>query len=262
MHNTKEKGDIGLTEAIAEFTRNAFHVSLPLSEHLKYDMIAEKEGFLSRVQVRYTSLSKDRKINVKLQSSWSNKAGNHFNPRVKGDYDILAIYCPQTKQCYFIADQEFESTKGIVLRPYIKEQKQKNIRIAEDYVSCDRAFEIWKTLFVQGNNKVKTENLLKTLTRDNIVEMKKTMTWDDIGFVYNVTGNTIRNAAQKYGLNLISLRRGRKYSKYKKDVMKLQKKGGLSQREIAKKIGCSRGTVSYLIKCNKEEWQSGNAADC
>ena len=41
---TSKKGDIGLAQAIAAFTRNGFNVSIPISESLGYDLIVEQEG--------------------------------------------------------------------------------------------------------------------------------------------------------------------------------------------------------------------------
>ena len=74
----KQKGDIGLTKTIADLTSNQVNVSLPIAEHLKYDLVAESKGKLLRVQVRYTSESKGTNLlRVKLRSSWANKKGNH-----------------------------------------------------------------------------------------------------------------------------------------------------------------------------------------
>jgi len=228
-------------------TKNDFHVSVPLSEHLKYDLLVEKEGVSFRVQVRYVSVSSDGKIHAKLQSSWSNKKGNHFLKRDKGDYDILAVYCPDTQKSYFVADQEFESQTSLMLRPDVESQRQKNMRIADDHANIERAFEIWKTLFLKGATKTKSDDRLASLTKEKIVEMKKTMGWNEIGFLYDVTGNTIRNRAKEYGLDVSSLKCRGKFSNHRGIVRELHEQGW-SQRKIAREVGCSRGTVEYLIK--------------
>jgi hypothetical protein len=49
-----------------------YHVSLPISEHLKYDLIAEKNGVCKRIQVKFTT-AKNGILNIKLKSVWSNK---------------------------------------------------------------------------------------------------------------------------------------------------------------------------------------------
>ena len=139
MLTTKEKGDIGLTKVIAELTEQGFGVSLPISEHLRYDCIIEKNGNCCRVQSKYTT-SKEDKIEVKIESSWANSEGTHSVKRKKGDYDILAVYCPNTKRCYFLADNDFDNQCSINLR--LKESKypKKTFRWAKDYENCDDAF--------------------------------------------------------------------------------------------------------------------------
>lgn len=139
MLTTKEKGDIGLTKIIAELTESGFGVSLPISEHLKYDCVIEKNGILCRVQSKYTTAKKGR-VEVKIESSWSNPKGTYVIKREKGDYDILAIYCPTTKRCYFLADNDFNNQCSINLRLVESKYPKKTFRWAKDYESCDNAF--------------------------------------------------------------------------------------------------------------------------
>jgi hypothetical protein len=136
MYTKKQKGDIGLAKAIAELTCMDVHVSLPLSEHLKYDIIGEYKGILKRIQVRYTT-AKNNKIEIKLKSVWSNKKGNHILLREKGDFDILAAYCPNTNKVYFLDDKTFDNTTAITLR--LQNQvggNQFEVRMANNYIHC------------------------------------------------------------------------------------------------------------------------------
>ena len=139
MLTTKEKGDIGSTKIMAEITEKLYNVSIPIAEHLKYDLIIEKNGKMCRVQSKYT-LMKDNKIEVKIESLWANKKGNHSSKRQKGDYDILAVYCPNTKECYFLADKDFESKTSVILRVNSAKNKNSKIRWAKDYKDIDQAF--------------------------------------------------------------------------------------------------------------------------
>jgi len=46
---TKDKGDIGLTQIIADLTEKDVKIALPLSEHLPFDLIAiSPEGGLTK----------------------------------------------------------------------------------------------------------------------------------------------------------------------------------------------------------------------
>jgi PD-(D/E)XK endonuclease len=53
-HHTKDKGDEGLGQVIADLMTNGVQVAVPLSEHLPFDLIAiSEDGAMRRVQVRY-----------------------------------------------------------------------------------------------------------------------------------------------------------------------------------------------------------------
>jgi len=139
MLTTKQKGDIGLTKVIAELTEQLYGISLPLSEHLKYDAIAEKNGKMARIQVKYVGQTKG-KIEIKVHTVWSNKKGSHISKREKGDYDILVVYCPETKKCYFLSDSDFENGTTVTLRVEAAKNKNSHIRWAKDYEDVDKAF--------------------------------------------------------------------------------------------------------------------------
>ncbi len=143
MLTKKQKGDIGLTQAIADFTKNKIAVSIPISEHLKYDLIAELDGQLKRIQVRYSKLNEGSFISVKLKSVWSNQKGVHVTNRKKGDYDVLAIYCPDTDEMYYVKDEEFDASCALQLRltsdDVVKRNKSR-VRVASNYKDCRRIF--------------------------------------------------------------------------------------------------------------------------
>jgi hypothetical protein len=70
MRETQRKGDIGVAQAIATFTRKGYDVSLPLTESVAYDLVVDTGTELKRVQVRFTS-SKE----VDLRRVHSNSSG-------------------------------------------------------------------------------------------------------------------------------------------------------------------------------------------
>jgi len=134
MLTKKEKGDIGLSAALFVATEQGWHCSLPISEHLSYDFIAEKDGKCKRVQARYTTPNKDV-LKVKLKSTWADKNGSHARNRKNGDFDVLAVYNPKAKTVYFVDDEEFDNGNSLSLRlkPPINNQKTK-VRLARDFV--------------------------------------------------------------------------------------------------------------------------------
>lgn len=52
--NTKAQGNIGLGEAIAYFLRQGITVSVPINDSQDYDLVADIDGLLSKIQVKTT----------------------------------------------------------------------------------------------------------------------------------------------------------------------------------------------------------------
>jgi Protein of unknown function (DUF3257). len=130
-----DKGDVGVAYTIARLTELGWTVGVLLTEHARYDLLAEKNGKFIKVQVRYVVSEKDR-IPVKLVSKWRTSSGNKRIVRQQGDYDILAVFCPCTKKVYFVSEQELGTNlTGITLRlkPTNKANGRK-VRMADDFL--------------------------------------------------------------------------------------------------------------------------------
>ena len=103
-HHTKDKGDIGLTKVIADLVEKGFSVSLPIHEHLPYDLIVDFNCKLSRIQIKYRKNSKNKKS--KTFSCATNHVGSNGKSvekkYTKTDFDLYAIYSPELNLCYYI----------------------------------------------------------------------------------------------------------------------------------------------------------------
>ena len=86
MRNTQRKGDYAVTRAIASLTKLGFDISIPITESAPYDLIAEKNGVLKRIQVRYTSNKE-----VDLRRIHSNSNGYVVKKTKMNAYDWLYI---------------------------------------------------------------------------------------------------------------------------------------------------------------------------
>jgi hypothetical protein len=56
MAPTKQKGDAALGKAISYFLSQSYEVCLPIGDKRSYDLVVEKEGQMSRVQVKHGGL--------------------------------------------------------------------------------------------------------------------------------------------------------------------------------------------------------------
>ena len=100
MRATQRKGDIAVTQAIADFTKLGMDVSVPVSESTAYDIVVDDQCDLRRVQVRY-SKSND----VELRRIHSNSNGYVIKKTKNRAYDWLYVLRPGgerylVRKCY------------------------------------------------------------------------------------------------------------------------------------------------------------------
>jgi hypothetical protein len=132
-HHTKDKGDKGTGNVIADLLSKGIQVCLPLSEHLPFDLIAVKQdGSLLRVSVKYRTLKKGS-VYVVFSSSYSDSHGVHTKEIDKNLIDLLAIYCPETKEVYYVIPSNFD--KSVTLRvEESKNNQTKGVNLAKNYL--------------------------------------------------------------------------------------------------------------------------------
>ena len=132
-HHTKDKGDKGTGNVIADLLSKGIQVCLPLSEHLPFDLIAIKQdGSLLRVSVKYRTLKKGS-VYVVFSSSYSDSHGVHTKEIDKNLIDLLAIYCPETKEVYYVIPSNFD--KSVTLRvEESKNNQTKGVNLAKNYL--------------------------------------------------------------------------------------------------------------------------------
>lgn len=132
MGLTQKKGNLGLVKVITDLTEKDISVSLPISESEKYDLIVEKNNICKTVQVKYSKIYKGS-IAIKLKSIWTNSKGRQTRNRKKGDYDVIAIYCPDTNGVYYVRDKDFKNTNYLFLRVNEPMRNKDRCKMANDY---------------------------------------------------------------------------------------------------------------------------------
>ena len=138
---TKEKGDIGVAMVIADLTKKGYSVSIPLAEHLPFDLIAiSPECKLSRVSVKYSK--DDVCVKISLRTISSNSNGYVVKNVNFDDLDGFAVYSPISDECYYINKNSLGGAKNqISLR--IKEAKcvnQSQVKYAKNFLDPNVLF--------------------------------------------------------------------------------------------------------------------------
>ena len=114
--NSKHKGDLALSKAIAYFMENGFEVLLPIGDKRPYDLVVEKHGILQKVQCKYTSHKRNYGVySVPLRVMGGNRSsGCNAKKYNKEDFDILFAYTSEGTM-YNIPFKDITSTNSYSL---------------------------------------------------------------------------------------------------------------------------------------------------
>jgi hypothetical protein len=127
------KGDQGVGFVMATLLAHRIQVALPVSEYLPFDLIAiSPEGKLRKVSVKYRQAKSD-KIETELVRKPHGGSGKQRRAVTDSEIDGVALYCPDTGQCYFI---RMDQVKGQVVTLRLKPPgngQTKGIKMASDF---------------------------------------------------------------------------------------------------------------------------------
>lgn len=132
MHHTKEKGDLAVLKAQVDLFEKGYIVATPLTEHAPFDLIVYKEGVCKTIQVKYRSIDKFGKLNIKFANTYSDSRGVHIKQIDKNLIDVYCIYCPQTEKCYYFDPKKFKKHACFRVTSS-KNNQQKNVNYLVNY---------------------------------------------------------------------------------------------------------------------------------
>lgn len=121
--NTKLKGDIALTQAIAWFIKEKYEVLLPIGDKRDYDFVVEKDNTLKKVQVKFAGIYKNGKCKAGLRITGGNQSFKTIRKYSDNAFDFLFIYSEKdTKFCIPWSELLFRNELTIDDKKYIKYQ--------------------------------------------------------------------------------------------------------------------------------------------
>lgn len=96
---THEKGNIGVANVIANLIEQGWQVLTPVSSVSPFDVVAYRDGEFCRIQVKYSSAKNGKVVaGCRRQTITPRQITRARN----FEMDAVAIYCPDTKNCYYI----------------------------------------------------------------------------------------------------------------------------------------------------------------
>lgn len=111
------QGNIGLGKAIEYFTSKCIPISLPLNDTQSYDLIADFNGGLQRIQVKTTRLTETqgKSYAVQLRNCGGNRTGKaRAIPFDNTSCDYLFVYTAANKM-YLIPSKNIDATNSITV---------------------------------------------------------------------------------------------------------------------------------------------------
>lgn len=143
MAPLKRKGDLAELKVAADLIDRGCLISIPFGEDCDYDLIADYEGRLHRVQVKYTR-SDGQIILVRCRSHSLTNGKVRATKRYTAEtVDWIAVYDCTSERCFYCPSRELgtgRATLTLRLQPARNGQRL-GIRDASDYLdpdfSCD-----------------------------------------------------------------------------------------------------------------------------
>ncbi len=109
MKDTSSIGQIGETAVMQKLIRAGWHVLIPYGNSASYDLAAEKDGRIVRIQVR-TTQSDGRVIRVNCRTK-------HNRVRAKtGQYDVMVVYDLSIESAFVIRWKEIAGKAAFYIR--------------------------------------------------------------------------------------------------------------------------------------------------
>lgn len=132
--NSKDKGNIGEAIVLAQFVKRNITVSIPFGDNARYDLIAQFNGKLNKIQVKYChqKISGTGSISCPCSSSL-NHTTNKVRTTYENEIDYFAFYLVEWNKVILVPIDIIGSKKTIMFRLDTPKNNQGNYNIVSDY---------------------------------------------------------------------------------------------------------------------------------
>lgn len=113
---SKEKGNIGEAIAMAEFIKRGIQVSIPFGDNARYDLIADFNGKLNRIQVKYCNQLKENNSILCPCASSKNHTTNKQYTTYENDIDYFVFYLVPWEEIILVPIEFVGSKKNLNFR--------------------------------------------------------------------------------------------------------------------------------------------------
>ena len=133
--NSKDKGNIGEAIVLAEFTKRQIQVAIPFGDNARYDLIAEFNGKLNKIQVKYCGQITENNSFICPCASSTNHTTNKHLSTYDNDVDYMAFYLASIDKLLLVPIEQLAGKKTITFRLEAPKNGQKiGINLVDDYL--------------------------------------------------------------------------------------------------------------------------------
>ena len=132
--NSKDKGNIGEALALAEFIKYGIAVSIPYGDNARYDLVADFNGKLNKIQVKYCNqkISENNSIVCPCASSTNHTTNKHYTT-YENDIDYFVFYLAEWNELLLVPIEKIGTKKSIMFRMDKPKNNQYNCNLVKDY---------------------------------------------------------------------------------------------------------------------------------
>ena len=99
---TKEEGMYGEAKVLAKFVELGVPVAIPFGDNYSYDLIAEFNGKLNKIQVKTSSQTDSNRTKFKLTKVRINSSQNITKHYIEGEVDYYALYATKRDKIFLV----------------------------------------------------------------------------------------------------------------------------------------------------------------
>jgi hypothetical protein len=118
--NPREQGAIGLGAAISWFLSQGYHVSVPVAEIQRYDLVVGDDDGLKRVEVKTTTHKKRGKYVVVIRTCGGNQSWNGIVKKFDPDEVELLFVLTDDGSQYVIPTEHVQARTMLTLGPQVE----------------------------------------------------------------------------------------------------------------------------------------------
>lgn len=114
--NSKDKGNIGEAIALSEFIKRDIPVAIPFGDNARYDLIADFNGKLNRIQVKYCNqITENNSIICPCASSTNHTTNKHYTT-YENDVDYFVFYLVAWDKAILVPIDVIKNKRTITFR--------------------------------------------------------------------------------------------------------------------------------------------------